>query len=128
MDFITPRQTLALQIGSNAQLKGFFRRNKIDKTAPELLFKLSAAAFYRRQLAMELWRRMGPALAPGKELTESDALKLQDMALVNGNLNPPPFVGDGEFTVRLENLVDRPGPLGLTLTENGVYTGFPLWL
>jgi len=117
MDYITPRQTMALQIGSNSQLKGFFRRNKIDKTATELLFKLSAAAFYRRQLAMELWRRMGPALAPGKELTESDALKLQDMVLVNGNLNPPPGFADGEFTVRLENLVARPGPLGLTLTE-----------
>ena len=76
MDYFTPRQTLALQIGSNAQLKGFFRKNNIDKTAPELLFRSSAAAFYRKQVAMELWKRLGPPLAPSRELTESDALKL----------------------------------------------------
>lgn len=110
-------QTTALKISSNAQLKGFFHRQNINNTDPELLYKLSAAAFYRRQVALELQRRLGPVLAPGRELTESDVLKLQQMLLVNANLNPAPGEGEGEFSVRLETLVASPSPLGLTLTE-----------
>ena len=110
-------QTTALKIGNNAQLKSFFKKHRVEHTKPEHLYKLSAAAFYRKQISLELWRRLGPALPPGQKMvTDSDALVLQQMLLSNGNLNPA-GVGEGEFSVRLDSLAAAQGTLGLTLTE-----------
>ena len=118
MDYLTPRQAMALRLGTNGQLKGFFQRQRIDNTSPELLYKLGAAAFYRRQIALELQRRMGPSLAPGvKTITDSMALKLMRLLLVDGNDQARDGTGEGEFSIKLENLAETPSPLGLTLTE-----------
>jgi len=118
MDFLTPRQVLALRIGSNSQLKGFFQRQHIEHTAPELLYKMSAAVFYRRQLALELRRRLGPKLPAGQlEPTDNDAMRLMMLLCNNGNARPSAEPGDCEFAVKLETMVSAATPLGLTLTE-----------
>ena len=71
MDCFSARQVLAMRIGGNKQLKGFFERQRIDRTPPELLYTLRATAFYRRQLALEVDRRVtsgggSSAAAPGQ--------------------------------------------------------------
>jgi S1-C subfamily serine protease len=106
-----------LRIGSNSQLKGFFQRQHIEHTKPDLLYQLRPSAFYRQQIAVELFRRLSAPLPRGQILTDSDILKLQQLLSINGNMKPSPGTGDGEFMVKLENLESNLRPLGLTLTE-----------
>jgi hypothetical protein len=106
---------LALKIGNNSQLKSFFKKNHVEHTKPEHLYKLSSAIFYRKQLSLELWRRLGPPLQ--NELTDSDLVVLQQMLTSNGNMNPVGGLGEGEFFAQLESMPSELGTLGLTLTE-----------
>jgi hypothetical protein len=118
MDNLTNRQVLALQLGSNGQLKGFFKRQHVEKTSPELLYKLNPASFYKRQLALELQKRLGPPFPKGvTEPTESLIVKMQNFLLIDGNLNFSGELKEGEMVIKLVKNQMTTAPLGLTLTE-----------
>lgn len=54
MDHWTEANLLAMLLGGNEQLTSFFRRQQIENSCPEALYKSKQAAYYREQLAAQV--------------------------------------------------------------------------
>ncbi|KAJ8599166.1 hypothetical protein CTAYLR_008566 [Chrysophaeum taylorii] len=54
MDNWTEANLLAMLLGGNKQLKLFFRRQRIENSSIEVLYKTKQAAYYRDQLALQV--------------------------------------------------------------------------
>ena len=54
---------VSMLLGGNAQLKGFFRRQKIENTAIEVLYtRTKTADFYRKELKKQVYHTSNTAL------------------------------------------------------------------
>lgn len=59
MDNWTEANLLAMLLGGNRQLKSFFERQRIENSAPNVLYRTKQAAYYREQLAAQVNETLG---------------------------------------------------------------------
>ena len=58
MDNWTEANLLAMLLGGNRQLRSFFRRQKIENSEVEVLYRTKQATYYREQLGAQVERML----------------------------------------------------------------------
>ena len=73
MDNWTEANLLAMLLGGNRQLRSFFRRQKIENSEVEVLYRTKQATYYREQLGAQVERMLDKRRAARPEAGEAPA-------------------------------------------------------